>query len=132
MLFGIVKKNSILQIDQANQLQRRGLPQGEAVLHACQERLRPILMTTLALVAGMLPMALGQGPGSGSRRSVAIVVIGGQSLCLLLTLLVTPVAYSIFGDIAHSPRWQQFGRAFTTLRERAAMLFSLIVNMFSR
>ena len=58
-------------------------------------------MTTAALVAGMIPLALGGGAGSGSRRTVAIVVIGGQTLCLLLTLLVTPVAYSLFDDLAH-------------------------------
>lgn len=111
MLFGVVKKNSILQIDHANTLSRRGIELNEATLKACQDRLRPILMTTFALVAGMLPMAFGQGPGSASRRSVAIVVIGGQSLCLLLTLIVTPVAYTLFGSLANNlkklnTKWQ--------------------------
>lgn len=115
MLFGVVKKNSILQIDHANQLKARGLSTYEAVTRACQDRLRPILMTTIALVAGMLPMALGQGPGAASRRSVAIIVIGGQSLCLLLTLLVTPVAYSLFDSLAKTLSWQNLTSKFSFL-----------------
>lgn len=115
MLFGVVKKNSILQIDHANQLRSRGLSTYDAVLRACQDRLRPILMTTIALVAGMLPMALGQGPGSASRRSVAIIVIGGQSLCLLLTLLVTPVTYSLFDSLVKTLSWQNLTTKFPFL-----------------
>ena len=70
-----------------------------AILEANHVRLRPILMTTVMLVAGMIPIALGRGPGSSSRASMAKVIIGGQTLCLLLSLLLTPVAYSLFDDL---------------------------------
>jgi len=135
MLFGIVKKNSILQIDHTNNLRRlQGLPRYEAIIQACRDRMRPILMTTFALVAGMIPTAFGTGPGSGSRRSVAIMIIGGQSLCLLLTLLVTPVAYSLFDDAAESTVWGKLGRMarapFAWARRKAAAATSMFLGLF--
>jgi len=95
MLVGIVKKNGILQVDATNQLRARGVPRNEAIIEANHTRLRPILMTTVMLVAAMVPIALGRGPGAGARASMAKVIIGGQMLSLLLALLVTPVFYAL-------------------------------------
>jgi HAE1 family hydrophobic/amphiphilic exporter-1 len=98
LLLGIVKKNGILQVDYTNKLLAEGVPREQAILQANHVRLRPILMTTLSIVAGLIPTAVGIGAGSAQRSAVAVTIIGGQSLCLLLTLVVTPVAYSLLAE----------------------------------
>ena len=110
MLFGIVKKNAILQADYTNTLRARGMERDAAILEANKTRLRPILMTTMVLVAAMIPVALGKGPGAANRGTMAVVIVGGQSLCLLITLLITPVAYSLFDDAAAWVRGRRAAR----------------------
>jgi hydrophobic/amphiphilic exporter-1 (mainly G- bacteria), HAE1 family len=98
LLLGIVKKNGILQIDYMNRLRAEGMAMLPAIMEANRVRLRPILMTTLSIIAGLIPTAIGSGAGASQRSAIAITIIGGQSLCLLLTLLVVPVAYAMVED----------------------------------
>jgi HAE1 family hydrophobic/amphiphilic exporter-1 len=107
LLLGIVKKNGILQVDYTNRLVAEGMPAREAILEANRVRLRPILMTTFSIIAGLIPVAIGIGAGSEQRASIAVTIIGGQTLCLLLTLVVVPVAYSYLSEV-QSFRWREW------------------------
>jgi HAE1 family hydrophobic/amphiphilic exporter-1 len=124
LLLGVVKKNGILQVDYTNRLRKEGVPLREAIVRANHVRLRPILMTTLAIVAGLVPTATGIGAGASQRSAIALTIIGGQSLCLLLTLLITPVAYSFFAELEANQIRIPWHAGFSKLRLSVLRVFS--------
>ncbi|MCR9077920.1 MAG: efflux RND transporter permease subunit [Hyphomonadaceae bacterium] len=104
-LMGIVMKNGILLVDRANQLMAEGVPSGDAIRRACPERLRPVLMTALSAIFGMVPVALATSDGAEWRNALGALLIGGLSTSTILTLLVVPAAYMIPGDVANIAKW---------------------------
>jgi multidrug efflux pump subunit AcrB len=116
ILVGLVTKNSILLVEFANQRRAAGADAVQAMLDAGRTRLRPILMTSLATIAGILPIAIGFGEAAESRRPLGVVAVGGLTTSTLLTLFVVPVFYTLFADIA---AWRA-RRAATAARIEAA------------
>jgi HAE1 family hydrophobic/amphiphilic exporter-1 len=125
LLLGIVKKNGILQVDYTNRLRKQGVPVHEAILQANHVRLRPILMTTMSIVAGLIPTAMGIGAGAAQRSAIAVTIIGGQSFCLLLTLIVTPVAYSLVTELGNHPLFDVFPAGLAKLRLSLSRVFTM-------
>lgn len=122
MLIGVVSKNAILQTDYTDQLRARGYGRTNAILQANRVRLRPILMTTLTLVVGVVPMLISNGEGAESRRSLAIVIVGGQALSLLITLLMTPVTYILMDEFAAWVNWKLRGIPIPEDKDKAVIL----------
>jgi HAE1 family hydrophobic/amphiphilic exporter-1 len=128
LLLGIVKKNGILQVDYTNRLRAQGVPLRDAIIQANHVRLRPILMTTSSIIAGLVPTAIGFGAGGTQRAAIAVTVIGGQSLCLVLTLLVTPVAYSLLAGLEGKLIFAHLEAGMARFRLNMARVFTMHVR----
>ena len=132
LLFGVVKKNAILVIDHISVLREKGLSKREAIIQGNRDRLRPILMTTIALIAGMIPLVISRGAGAGTNRSVGVLIVGGQTLCLLLTLLAVPVFYSYFDDLGNLKIFRGMTKGMEVVRKKTVETASSILSLVWR
>lgn len=115
LLMGIVKKNSILLVDFTNERRRSGSKTDQALMEACPTRLRPIMMTSIATIAGAIPLAMGIGPGAETRVPMALVILGGVSVSTFLTLYVVPCAYSLMSRLENHQHDQDLKEALKEL-----------------
>jgi multidrug efflux pump subunit AcrB len=127
MLMGIVTKNAIMLVDFAIEEMHRGVPRSAAIVDAGRKRARPIIMTTIAMIGGMLPSAIGSGAGGEFRSPMAIAVIGGLASSTLLSLVFVPAVFAVMDDIGRGT-WRLFGRFVGPVDEEAAAANAVTVQ----